>query len=184
MFGVYIHETNVKTSRLLKTFTNKLEARSYLEETVDEFITKKDGEERGRKILFNEPSSYKSSSWKMIPFKYFKTRNTKDSLYKITVWNKTKRTGYLYNSYDIDKIFSIDIIYLPKSLMKIEDNDNDIFYHYDSDFSDDLCGAECFDREKHFKQHKEKMAKVLPLIKKNEDSYEQSIAIGCSSINI
>lgn len=152
MFGVYIHDAGDKTSKLLKTFTNKLEAQYYLEEIVDEYIAKKDGEDRGKTIVFTEPSSSKSASWKLIPFEYCKTRNTKDSLYKITVWHKVYQNGYLYNSYEFIKIFSVDLIYLPASLVEVNVNNM-----IDKIFADEYYEFSFQDLE----DHKKKMEKVF-----------------------
>jgi hypothetical protein len=183
MFGIYLHETNVKTSRLVKTFANKLEALGFMEETVEDFITNKDGEKRGKESLIQEPSSYKSMRWGSLPFGFFKTRNTGESLYRMTVWHKIKKIGYLYNSYEIVRVFSIDLIYLPESLINPEITPNKaletIFYHFDSDEDPDTSEVDL--DELYKKQHMENMiCDVLPLLRKDmqeiiEDNIDDTI---------
>ena len=127
LFEVYIHETSEKTSKLLKTYNNKLEALGYIEELVEDFITQKNGEDRGKEDIIVEPSSYKSMRWRKLPYGFFKTRNTKESLYKITVWCKKLNEGYLYNSYEVFKVFSVDIISLPTGNQDL-DEETDLAY--------------------------------------------------------
>jgi hypothetical protein len=162
MFGVQYHECEKKISKLLSIFSNKYEAHEYLEYVVDNYFKQKEGENVEKK-LYKEPSHKYSRRWGTMPFGLIKTRNTDESLYKITIWEKTKESGYIYDSFKITKIMSLDLIlvkeysqvYLAKydyrtsetgKLIQCEKYDDDDFYKHKKIFRD--CIAEYIENKR------------------------------------
>ena len=101
MYGVYLKESNF-TGRVLKTFENKEKAIDYIDFIIEKYITNDN----------------------------IVVTCQKDSKYGKTVSKERILKGYIYNSRKIDKIFDIDICYIPNGeedtkvnmLLKIEDS--------------------------------------------------------------
>ena len=130
MYAIYINDYKIHDSKIIKIFKSKLEGLQYMENLVEDFIKLKNGEINNQTNIFYEPSSMKSRSWLSKPYGFFKTRKPSDSFYKISVWNKIEEPGYLYNSYKIDKIFTIDLISISLDIVNdIKNMEIDIIYN-------------------------------------------------------
>ena len=109
MYYVSISKTR-KLQETIATTTSLFDAMVQLENYVWEYLTLKEGEERANDVLHQQPNRSHWGGWKRFSHGHIKTRNTKESLHRQTVWLKTKRPGWVYNSFYIEKIFEIDII--------------------------------------------------------------------------
>ncbi len=120
-----MYSINVTTPHSLKSLTIGVESTLFaamenLENYVWSYLTLKGGEESANAMLQQEPSSNLSRRWNSFPQGYFKTRNTKTSLHKQTIWKKIIKRGFLWNTYEIERIFDIDIVYSNWNLNKLD----------------------------------------------------------------
>jgi len=114
MFGIYLHEYG-ESAKLLKILP-KREAADFIENHTADYI-----------FLYNGsgpefPKIY--DSVKKGPLGYFRTRSTKDSITKLTVWNKIRHKGLIYHSYELNEIYTIDMISIGEDVVhfpKVED---------------------------------------------------------------
>lgn len=94
--------------RVLSETTDKYNCLFYIENYIQEFLIEKQGNIDQNNIVFNEPSHDHSLSWRKLPFGYIVTRN-KYNINAFTIYFKSHINGILFDSYDIKKIFVIQM---------------------------------------------------------------------------
>lgn len=98
-FGICLTEYG-ETAKLL-TICSKREAIDFLENYTNDYLTSKNGVSSDNKVYEANKSG---------PIGVYKTRNPKESMTKLTVWQKIRNKGRLYHSYTTKQLFTIDII--------------------------------------------------------------------------
>jgi hypothetical protein len=117
-YHVVLNDYIKKESTLLKCFNEKYNALDYLENYTKTFIESKHGSDENRFRIHIEPSSINSNSWSHYAFGYHVCRNIRESVHKQVIYEKILLPGLLYSSYEIKKIFSIDMIIAKSNIIQ------------------------------------------------------------------
>ncbi len=143
-FGIFLSDFKLKKNILLKVFKSRENALEYLTNYSYLFILNKEGEIAKENFkIRREPSSLISNTFTNYPFGYFICYST-DSYYRNTIYLKKKIEGYFVNSFEIEKILSIDIIEIKEKKKKDIEYDNflmvdkEIYDHYNKDVLPEL----------------------------------------------
>lgn len=110
VYTVIIEDYKNKTTKLVECeyHVNKNNSLEIMKKYIDNYIDSKEGVYD--RYIYRKPSSLKSRTYNHIPYGYVVLRKNEGNLDKFYVHLKEKDDGYLYNSYKIIPVFSIQIM--------------------------------------------------------------------------
>ncbi len=111
-FGVLQTDYIKKKVVLLKTFNTRDNALEFLSDYIKNYILLKQGDTADDNLkTYREPSSLSSNTFNSYPYGYFTCYST-EIFYRSIIYLKQSINGYLFNSTNIQKILSLDLIEL------------------------------------------------------------------------
>lgn len=102
-----ILEKDSKT-QVLQSFESIHNASQFLQEFVETYIIERMG--RSLNHLSIHPIPKHRGEFCYLPNGFILCRNPRESIYKTICYNNKSSSGYIYNSVDYDKIFTIDVV--------------------------------------------------------------------------
>ncbi len=108
MYGVIFHDFYMNVHKQIYKSNSKINCLLFMENYIDYFIEVKMGCENKNGIL-KEKTTLSSKHYNDYPYGYFKATNAKENPDRITVYLKILYEGYLYNTFQIFKVISLEV---------------------------------------------------------------------------